>query len=414
VIALVLALPAGAQAATVRFWPEDDLTLTDAYFEVRDSAGENNDLAIAAGRRLVVVERGNAPLKAGHGCRRRNKRTVVCAGRVDVEVYAGGGDDSVSIRCPRTRLMNVAGGRGADRIHTRGACPAGMQGGPGEDVLQGGLGEQYAAGGAGSDRLAGGAGADLLWGDGTGGRGNDVIDGGRGRDTVLYDERSAGVRVDLQRGVGGRGHERDRLWRIEDAVGSGAGDVLLGDAHQNRLWGVNGADRLFGRGGHDLLDGGGLFNRSFPVDDGKRDRFGCGSGDDIVVFPARAVLPVDCESMQDYTPLNERTVPIRPRPRDGHRVAVPVVCDPYAKSCRRSVRVRAGGKLLGHTGPVTVRAGLSWVVVRLRGRPRLDGSLTIRVGGKDEQPDGGPIPYRFAWRLGCAGAPPGDACRAGG
>jgi hypothetical protein len=337
---------------------------------------------------------------------------VVCAGRVDVEVYAGGGDDSVSIRCPRTRLVNLAGGRGADRIHTLGACPAGMQGGPGDDVLEGGLGVQYAAGGAGSDRLAGGAGADLLWGDGTGGRGNDVIDGGRGRDTALYDERRAGVRVDLRRGVGGRGRERDRLWRIEDVVGSKAGDVLLGDAHPNWLWGLKGADLLIGGGGADRLDGGGEFTR-YEYDDGEPDRFRCGSGEDLVVFPARAVLPIDCESMQDETPLNERTVPIRPRPRAGHRVAVAVVCDPYAKSCRRSLRVRAGGKLLGRTGPVTVRAGLSWVVVRLRGRPESDGSVRIEVDGKDEQRESVASPYRFAWRLGCAGAPPGDVCRAG-
>src|SRR4051812_8822508 len=257
VIALVLALPAGAQSATVRFWPDDDLTVTDAYFEVRDEAGEDNDLAVSAGRRLVVVEHGSARLKAGRGCEHRKIRTVVCAGRVDIEVNAGGGDDSVSIRCPRTRLANLDGQGGADRLVTRGACPAGMVGGPGDDVIQGGLGQQWFGGGPGRDRLVGGAGDDLLWGDGTKGRHpSDVIDGGRGRDTVLYDERSAGVRVDLQRGVGGRGREHDRLWRIEDAAGSGAGDVLLGDDHGNRLWGVDGADLLIGRGGDDVLDGG--------------------------------------------------------------------------------------------------------------------------------------------------------------
>jgi hypothetical protein len=297
---------------------------------------------------------------------------------------------------------------------TRGACPAGMVGGPGNDVIQGGLGQQYFGGGPGRDRLAGGAGDDLLWGDGTKGRHpGDVIDGGRGRDTVLYDERSAGVRVDLQRGVGGRGREHDRLWRIEDAAGSGAGDVLLGDAHANRLWGVDGADLLIGRGGDDVLEGGREFNRSFPTDDGKRDRFGCGSGTDLVVFPASAVLPIDCESMQDYTPLNERTVPIRPRPRARHRVAVAVVCRAEAKSCRRTVRVRAGGKVLGRTGPLTTRPGLTRIVVRLRGRAQPAGAVRIDVRGKDVIPDGEPLPYRFAWRLGCAGAPPGDVCRAG-
>jgi RTX calcium-binding nonapeptide repeat (4 copies) len=414
-IAFALWLPAGAQAATVRFVPEDEPTATDAYLDVADTAGQRNDLEVTFGRRLTVVERGSAPLKAGRGCKRPSRQTVTCAipELVEVEVDAGAGADRVTTRCSRSAGVNMFGEAGADRLHVGRRCTADVSGGPGADVLTGESGREFLFGGTGRDRLAGGGGRDLLWGEGDSVRPSpDVIDGGSGRDTVLYTERSVRVRVDLRRGIGGHGREHDRLRRVEDVFGGRAGDVLAGNDHANRLEGGRGEDLLIGRGGNDRLDGGngessGLF------DDNRADRFDCGAGDDIVTFPGSRALRLDCERMQASFRLADRTLPTRPRPLGRHRVAVRVVCRSDVDSCRRRVEVRAGKKLLGRAERKGLHAGVNSVVVSLRGRARGDGAVRIKVEGEDEYVDGEPIPYRFAWRLACAGAPRKDVCRAG-
>src|SRR5437899_41730 len=106
-------------------------------------------------------------------------------------------------------------------------------------------------GGGGHDTLIGGTGPDTFTdGDVAPGHrpevGDDYIDGRGGQDTVSYSERSARVVVDLRRGVGGQGRERDRLHSIESATG-GSGDDLL-RALDYPSW-------LIGRGGNDTLIG---------------------------------------------------------------------------------------------------------------------------------------------------------------
>jgi hypothetical protein len=410
-VGLALGVPSVAHATTVRFYPEDELTLTDAYFDVSDGTGQRNDLAITIRRAgLTVVEHGSAPLRAGHGCRRRGGRRVTCSGRALVEIEAGRGADRLLVRCHGVDV-DVAGGPGDDRLAVRGGCPAGMQGEGGRDALTGDGAGQWMSGGGARDRLAGGGGDDRIYGDGNPRyRGDDLIDGGGGDDVVAYDERHAPVHVDLARGTGGGRHEHDRLRGVEDVFGGSAPDVLEGDGGPNRLLGANGNDVLVGRGGDDRLSGGD--DRDY-FDDKQPDRFRCGSGTDVVVFPARRALRHDCERMQERWPLDARSVPTRPRRAGRHRVAVPVVCQRELTSCRRSVEVRAGKRILGRTDPVAKRGGLHWVAVSLHGRARRGEPLTIEVGGSDTDRYDDTSSYAFTWRIGCTGAPPFDACRAG-
>lgn len=98
-----------------------------------------------------------------------------------------------------------------------------------------------------------------------GGAGADYIDGKGGNDTVSYERDGvltianmpAGVDVDLtrERQFGGDA-EGDRLFSIENVIGSAANDTIRGDALNNRLEGGAGDDQLFGRGGDDTLVGG--------------------------------------------------------------------------------------------------------------------------------------------------------------
>jgi uncharacterized repeat protein (TIGR01451 family) len=121
----------------------------------------------------------------------------------------------------------------------------------------------------GDDRLEGTPGADVLCGAGgddvliPGPGSNDLL-GGPGTDAVSYEGSSGGVRVDLGSGQA-TGQDPDTLVSIEDAIGSGKTDVLLGSAAPNRLVGGgatdilrgrDGPDRLVGGGGGDFLDGG--------------------------------------------------------------------------------------------------------------------------------------------------------------
>jgi uncharacterized protein YkwD len=143
-----------------------------------------------------------------------------------VEIYAGGGDDRVTIG---TGVIGsyVDGGAGDDRLFggdnadslTGGAGADLLDGGGGNDRLNGAGGKDKLLGGAGNDRVLGGDGPDRLFGDG----GNDTLDGG------------ASI---------------DRLW------GGASDDSLIGGSGGDFLFGEGGNDTLFGNTGNDSLDGG--------------------------------------------------------------------------------------------------------------------------------------------------------------
>lgn len=107
--------------------------------------------------------------------------------------------------------------------------------------------------GSGQDIIGGGTGNDWI----DGGAGDDYIDGNGGVDTVVYENHTAGVTVDLAAGTGGATGEFDTLTGgITHAVGSAHSDVLQGNNLDNILMGLAGADSIAGGTGADTLIGG--------------------------------------------------------------------------------------------------------------------------------------------------------------
>ena len=142
--------------------------------------------------------------------------------------------------------------------------------GAGEDKFFGETGEIFGEvkGQDGDDIIKTGLGDDFL----NGGEGRDKLYGGAGNDTAVYSDSSSGVRVNLNAHRGWGGEARgDRLYDIENLVGSAYDDVLTGDELINHLEGGAGEDNLNGLGGDDDLFGG--------ADD---DVLQGGDGDDIL------------------------------------------------------------------------------------------------------------------------------------
>ena len=180
---------------------------------------------------------------------------------------------------------SIGGGAGDDRIDGRGGDDL-LVGGAGADTLIGGAGFDSAdysgSGGAvtvdlvagtgiggdaqgdrlqGVERLIGSGFDDVLTGDGfdnvlVGGAGADRLTGGGGIDTADYSTSSAAVNAVLGGTGSGGDAQGDVLTGIENLVGSGFDDVLVGDGAVNALSGGAGNDRLVGNGGADRLDGG--------------------------------------------------------------------------------------------------------------------------------------------------------------
>ena len=114
-------------------------------------------------------------------------------------------------------------------------------------------------GDAAANTLAGGAGDDVLEGLG----GADLLDGGLGTNTASYNHAAAqagGVGVlaslDTDYGVGSGEAAGDRYTNINNLLGSGYDDTLIGNDANNTLSGGSGDDVLEGQDGADLLDGG--------------------------------------------------------------------------------------------------------------------------------------------------------------
>ncbi|KST69264.1 chondroitinase-B domain-containing protein [Mastigocoleus testarum] len=167
-----------------------------------------------------------------------------------------------------------------------------LEGGRGADFINGGSGSDTAsykssdsgvsinlkimtsAGGdaqgdnlAGIENLIGSSQADNLVGDDgdnilEGGGGADSLVGGEGIDSASYKSSESGVSIDLEKmtfaggDAQGDNAEGDNLVGIENLIGSGKEDNLVGDRGNNALFGEDGDDSIFGGLGVDTLDGG--------------------------------------------------------------------------------------------------------------------------------------------------------------
>ena len=115
----------------------------------------------------------------------------------------------------------------------------------------------FMVGTAAGEDIFGFGGNDFIRGEG----GADNIYGGSGIDTASYSTSAAGVMVMLEsgfpHGVGfGGDAEGDKLYDIENAVGSNFADTIYGSSGANDIQGLNGHDTLKGMGGDDTLWGG--------------------------------------------------------------------------------------------------------------------------------------------------------------
>ena len=117
-----------------------------------------------------------------------------------------------------------------------------------DDTLTGGKGNDLLFGGNGNDDLSGGLDDDIL----TGGIGDDILSGGAGRDTASFIGAGAAVTVDLSAGTAS-GEGSDILSGIEDVIGSGLDDLILGNAGDNIITGGGGLDSMTGGGGSDVF-----------------------------------------------------------------------------------------------------------------------------------------------------------------
>jgi len=177
-------------------------------------------------------------------------------------VFGGPGDDILTgdegddILDGGDGLDTLTGGNGRDVIKGRSD----------NDLLRGGDGDDFLFGGDGRDRLFGDDGDDLI----RGGTGADRLNGGAGRDTVAYSLSAEGISVNLATFQASGGDANgDRIWSIENVMGSRFDDTVAGDEQCNLLYGLAGddtllggasLDRLYGGAGADHLDGGTSFD----------------------------------------------------------------------------------------------------------------------------------------------------------
>lgn len=193
----------------------------------------------------------------------RGGRDIVDPGPGDDTVSGGDGDRDIVSFITSEHGMNVdlttgiATGEGTDLL-------TGFEeifGSDLDDVLVGDAGNNVITGGIGADDIQARGGDDRLLGEGfivafnNDGNRDDSLDGGDGTDTVSYAAAERSIFVDIANEEG-RGEGNDTLTSIENVRGSSFGDVLIGDANANSLFGRRGDDVLEGAAGDDFLDGG--------------------------------------------------------------------------------------------------------------------------------------------------------------
>jgi Ca2+-binding RTX toxin-like protein len=214
------------------------------------------DILDQAGTLAVTAGAGCAP--APHNSRiarcvlTGNRVTTITLGDLDDRFTpAGGGQMPDLFVFGGDGVDTISGGTGFDRLVGDG----------GDDAINASLGNDQVEGGPGNDRLAGGINADTLLGqDGNdvlfSDQGNDSFDGGAGTDTVDYSgelgPRSVQVSIDdvandvvVENGTPRDAGDNVRT-SVENVVGTGGGDTIVGSDQPNRLDGAGGDDRLRG------------------------------------------------------------------------------------------------------------------------------------------------------------------------
>jgi len=160
-----------------------------------------------------------------------------------------------------------------------------LVGDDGDDELIGGSGDDTLVGNRGTDTLVGNPGDDRL----DTGPGGGMVNGGTGTDTADFSGMFLPIDANLGEGIASDGGNEYPLVDMENVIGTGFGDLLVGDDGPNvfdcnggddETYGMGGKDRLRGAGGDDTLHGSGSGD-SLDGGDGDDTLHGGGSGDSI-------------------------------------------------------------------------------------------------------------------------------------
>jgi Ca2+-binding RTX toxin-like protein len=227
----------------------------------------NDELKGMAGNDLLIGGLGEDTLRGGSG------NDNLLGLEDDDLLYGDEGNDLLDGYGGNDTLR---GGIGEDRLF----------GNIGDDILFGEAGDDELVGGTGDDQLSGNSGNDLLLGE----AGDDLIDGDTEIDTVSYNNSPNGVVVNINEaldyqnpsgifytsivipriistdiepnfsisaGIARDGFGTvDTLRNLENIIGSGFDDILVGNRLDNRIEGLAGNDLLISTNGNDYLDGG--------------------------------------------------------------------------------------------------------------------------------------------------------------
>ena len=237
-LALVVAVPAGASAATLARQADGTLVYTAAKTSVENHVGvqgSDDDSTI------TFYTSSGDPMNAPAGCSPSDMYggdVVTCDTPTAVRVELGAGDDDANVSDGLPVRVTLSGGPGADWL-TAADEPAVLDGGAGEDKLTGGKGDDVLRGGDGNDtilgndgrdHIEGGSGDDLLSPDGYEHANADFVDGGPGVDRIEGDYSSRFSDTDppvaITFGGGaddGRPGEGDDLRSVEKCGSTSAG-----------------------------------------------------------------------------------------------------------------------------------------------------------------------------------------------
>ncbi len=378
-LAAALAVPAAADAATVRYeGPEGSevLVLVAADGEKSDMSVQDHTVDGA----VTLYDYGSAFNLETPYCK-ASYNSVECPAPNGMRLELGDQDDRVTVLDAVTEPVKLVGGTGNDALETAGAADV-LEGGPGDDrligydgadTLDGGEGNDSLEGASGNDQLQGGPGDDVVRPDGFETPGTDVVDGGPGTDEIVseWSTRLLGdaeplLAVTLGGGADdGRPGENDDIRSVERLVMSKGGRFVGTDAGEYvKLHQVGDSGELIGNGGDDELRAGDGADR---VDGGAgADKLDGGFGDDTIVGgPGRDAISADlaggdCGPLWCKHPHGNDTVDARDGEADSiscgagtDRVRADAV-DTVAPDCEQVDRAAPGpvGPTPGPVGPV--------------------------------------------------------------
>ncbi|AIL66063.1 Ca2+-binding protein, RTX toxin [Rickettsiales bacterium Ac37b] len=246
------------------------------FNDVIKGNAENNLLKGMEGNDLLYGEAGDDKLVGGSG---ENKifagagNDYILTGIGADEIDGGEGEDTISYEYASSgavvnmklgmsitgidqnnfiNIENVIGSEHNDQINGDYKDNK-LYGLGGNDVIEAGAGNDIIAPGEGDDKAFGEDGDDYFLGD----LGADEIDGGKGKDTVDYSKSFEGIKINLAKNITSGGIAAgDKLYNIENIVGTNFADNLIGDDHDNQLHGMGGDDKICGGKGNDIISGG--------------------------------------------------------------------------------------------------------------------------------------------------------------